>query len=910
MKSADIRERFLKFFEEKGHKRLPGSSLIPSDPTVLLTLAGMLQFKPVFLGKEKPKHKRATTVQKCIRMNDIAQVGKTSRHHTFFEMLGNFSFGDYFKREAIIWAWELITKELKVPADRLFAAVYEKDDESYDIWKSVIGLQDDRIVKLGEDNNFWAAGPTGPCGPCSEIYYDMGAAKGCGRKGCGPGCECDRFLEIWNLVFIQYDRDDSGKLNPLPSKNIDTGMGLERIASVLQGKATNFDTDLFMPIISSLREMVRTGSISVQAERGMMSERIIADHIRAATHLIADGVLPSNEGRGYVLRNLIRRAVRHGRILGLKDPFLCELSRSVISVNGAAYPEIVQNSDFIHKVLLTEEDNFSRTLEQGMTLIAENIKKALSKTDKTLSGKEAFILHDTYGFPYELTKEIAMESGVTVDDVQYIKEMEQQKQKARTAGIGAELKERIHELSKYGPTRYLGYSDESSDAKVVYVDEKENLVVLDRTPFYPEGGGQVGDAGRIMLNKTDHEVIDAFGNIGGVIVHELKDAGGLRINSLVKATVDRERRAATAMHHTSTHLLQASLRELFGRNVRQTGSFVSPDRFRFDFTYFGEISKENLEMIEKRVNEKIKEKLIVTAEELSLEEARKRGAIMLFDEKYGEKVRVISVKGFSMELCAGIHVKNTSDISIFKIISEGAVSAGVRRIEAKAGDAARAYLLELAGELLNKNKQMFDEYESLELKKGFLASKPDTYYQFFRVTSEEMEAFKGAIKIVDIPLMNRLIEDFKKKNTGLQERVKDLQKEARKSELENAREGIGKYEKDAVVVGDIKLVFDTFRGREMDFLRDVSDSIRGKIKRAVCVLFSVNEEKVSFVLSLSKELVDEGYDANKIARESAKVISGGGGGRPHIAEAGGSDPSKIDAVKEKIIEIIKRGKQA
>ncbi|MFC1767814.1 alanine--tRNA ligase [Candidatus Margulisiibacteriota bacterium] len=909
MKSSEIREKFLKFFESKEHKRLPGSSLIPSDPTVLLTLAGMLQFKPIFLGKEKAKQKRATTVQKCIRMNDISEVGKTSRHHTFFEMLGNFSFGDYFKKEAIAWAWELITKEFKVPEDKLYVAVYEKDDEAYNIWKDDIKLPKERIVRLGEDNNFWAAGPTGPCGPCAEIYFDLGKDRGCGDPKCGPGCDCERFLEIWNLVFIQYDRDEKGKLNPLPSKNIDTGMGLERIASVLQGVPTNFDTDLFVPILNSLRDMLKGKKADIHhPSQSVVSERIIADHARASTYLIADGVLPSNDGRGYVLRNLIRRAVRHGKLLGLREPFLHKLAAVVISVNGAAYPELTEQRDFISQIILTEEEHFGRTLEQGMILIGNIVKKSLSEGKSVISGKNAFVLHDTYGFPFELTKEIAAESDLSIDENGYQKEMEAQRKRGRTAGIGMELKEKLQEFSKYGPTKFLGYSSLSSDAKIIHIDEKDKLVILDKTPFYPEGGGQIGDMGKILFKDGECEVVDAFGLMDGVILHKLKDIKGLNVKMGVKAVVSKDVRELTARHHTATHLLQAALREVFGRQVRQTGSFVSHDRFRFDFTHFGEISKDDLEKVELRVNEKIKEKIKVDVQQVTLEEAKKRGALMLFGEKYGEKVRVIAIKGFSTELCGGTHVKNTSDIALFKIISEGSVSAGVRRIEAKVSDAAKEYLAGLAGQLWLRNKQMFADYEALELKKGYLASKPDTYYQFFRVTQEEIVNLNNAAEKADMFLINRLLEDFRKKNSGLQERVKDLGREAKIMELEDIKLKLDKYLQDAESVGDIKVITKTFRGYDMEFLREISDLLRNKFNKSVSILFNVHEGKVSFVLALSKDLVDEGFHAGKMSKEAAKAISGGGGGRPHIAEAGGRDPLKIGQVKDKVAEMIRQKK--
>lgn len=895
MKSSEIRNKFLTYFEGKGHKVLPGSSLIPADPTVLLTLAGMLQFKSIFLGKEKPKQKKVATVQKCIRMNDVERVGKTSRHQTFFEMLGNFSFGDYFKKEAIILAWELLTKEFGLRKEKLLIAVYEKDDEAFNIWKEDIGVPAANIYRLGEDNNFWAAGPTGPCGPCSEIYYDLGEDRGCGKPGCAPGCDCDRFLEIWNLVFIEYNRDEKGRLTELPSKNIDTGMGLERIASVLQDVPSNFDTDLFVPILNSLNEIAKN-----KDDKLVESKRIVADHIRAITHLIADGVMPSNEGRGYVLRRLIRRAVRHGKLLGINEPFLFKLAAAVADVNGDFYPEVKKEIKSISSIIKTEEEHFRNTLHQGIDILNGLIKKG-----GVIPGKEIFLLHDTYGFPMELTREIALESGVKIDEQGFDLLMEGQKKHSRASGMAAEVKNLMEKFKNVHPTNFIGYNSCSTDAKVVSVDEEDHLVVLDRTVFYPEGGGQVGDTGRLCLGKKEFTVTGAYGRIKGVIAHKVKNTKGLEPNAGVKAIVDADKRKATSIHHTATHLLHSTLRELYGEGLKQSGSFVSPEGLRFDFNHFGVISKDDSERIERRVNDLIKEKLKVEVTEASIEEARAKGALMFFGEKYGERVRMIKIGDFSLELCGGTHIKNTSDISFFKIITESSVSYGVRRIEAMAGEAAKQYVLSQGNSEYEKNKQMFGKYETLELKKEFLEGKPETYYQFFRIVSDEMESLKRAITQVNIFLINRMLEDFKKKNAGLAERIQKLETDLEAENLLFISENLNNYIKKSVDANGSKIIQCEFKHYSADMLRNISDIVKSQISSFVAALFSVQGNRVTLILSVSPDLVDKGLDAAALVKSAAELLGGGGGGKKNIAEAGGRDASKIPLAFDLIVEAVK-----
>jgi alanyl-tRNA synthetase len=687
MRSSEIRSKFLKYFEGKGHAVLPGSSLIPKDPTVLLTVAGMLQFKPVFLGLEKSPVPRAATVQKCIRTNDLENVGRTARHHTFFEMLGNFSFGDYFKDDAIAFSWELLTGRFNLDKSRLRIAVYEKDEESLNIWADKIGISKGLIVKLGEDNNFWAAGPTGPCGPCSEIYYDLGAKFGCGKPDCAPGCDCDRFLEIWNLVFMEFNRDEKGMLSPLPKKNIDTGMGLERIASVMQGVSTNFDTDLFVPLIAKINGISHAG-----AKDPSVSAKIIADHVRAASFLVSDGLVPGNEGRNYVLRRIIRRAAMHGRRIGISGPFISGLSGEVGDIMGGSYPEFSSGLAHVKKVLSAEEESFGRTLETGMEMLESIIKRS---SGGVISGQDAFKLYDTYGFPLEMTAEIAGERGFGMDSQGFEKAMQGQQERSKQSSKKYVMGS-LPQVTGYPATEFVGYDRLESESKVLGV--ADGFVILDKTPFYVESGGQDSDRGWLVVEKNKSEIKQLARTADGVVLH--KTASDILPNpgEKIRAIVNKDIRAMIAAHHTSTHLLHAALHKVVGKDAVQRGSFVGSDKFRMDFTSAEALKPEELKRIEDIVNDAVNRKINVKTIVTTPEEAKKAGAMALFGEKYGDSVRMIEIEGVSRELCGGTHVNNTLEIGLFKIIKESAIAQGIRRIEAVSGINAEEYVKHLEEE--------------------------------------------------------------------------------------------------------------------------------------------------------------------------------------------------------------------
>jgi len=893
MKGSEIREKFLKYFEKKGHKRLPSSSLIPSDPSVLLTLAGMLQFKPIFLGEEKPSVPKATTCQKCIRMIDIDRVGKTPRHHTFFEMLGNFSFGDYFKKEAIEWAWEFLTEELKLDKGRLSAAVFEKDEEAYDIWTKSIGLPPDRVFKLGEENNFWAVGPTGPCGPCSEVYWDTGEKFGCGKKDCAPGCDCDRFLEVWNLVFIEFNRDAGGKLNKLPSKNIDTGMGLERIVSVLQGVPSNFETDLLKPIGDAFMKLAK-----FKPEKSNAAKNVVSDHVRAVSHLIADGVVPANEGRGYVLRRLIRRGVRFGRMFKIEEPFLWRLSKVVVDLNGKFYPELKKRSAEIAKIIKAEEESFSLTLDQGLSLITKLIDS--HKSDTIIPGKDAFKLHDTFGFPLELTQEIAAESGLTVDIDGFNEEMKVQQERARAAGIkGGADKIDLNKYKKLPSTKFVGYESLQADAKVVFIDPQEKTVVLEKSPFYPEGGGQVGDEGSLSFNGSEVKVLATFGEIGGVIVQKVDNVAGLNQKMNVKATVNSGKRFSTAKHHTSTHLLHKALGIVLGEGANQTGSFVSPDYFRFDFSHGGALSSDERSQIEAIVNTKIKENLKVEAVETSLQDAQKMGAKALFGEKYGKKVRVLKIGDFSMELCAGTHVNNTGAIELFKISSESAVAAGVRRIEAVAGSKVIEHILQELNEVTKKNVEMICVCKSEDFKKEQLGGAPLRDFDVFEITVEEVNTIKKALRNKDLIAVDKFMSHLYERNERLMDRIDNLRRDIRNLSAEKVSNDAPLLVSKAKDISGVRVVTAKYMNVDKDSLRVLSDRVSQLLPSCVMIFGTVVSEKPVIVCSVTKDLVDKGISASDIVRLIAPVIGGGGGGKPNLAEAGGRDADKLDEAIEK-----------
>jgi alanyl-tRNA synthetase len=866
MKSEEIRRTFLKYFEGKGHKVLPSSSLIPADPTVLLTLAGMLQFKPIFLGIEEPQHKKVTTVQKCIRMNDLENVGRTSRHHTFFEMLGNFSFGDYFKTEAIEMAWELLTKVYGLPAEKLVAAVYEKDDEAAGIWAKQIGVPIHRIYRLDEENNFWAAGPTGPCGPCSEIYYDYGTP--CGRPNCNPACDCERFLEVWNLVFIEFDRQESGQLVPLPKKNIDTGMGLERIARLLQNVKTNFDTDLFTPIVAELPD-----PLSLPA-------RVVADHIRAVTFLLADGVRPGNEGRGYVLRRILRRATLFLRKLKLTEAKLARLAEIVIKNNQAAYPELGRERKNILSIIDAEEKAFGATLESGLKHLEDLLAKHQDK--KVLPGEAVFKLHDTYGFPIELTRELAQAAGLAVDEEGFKKNMEEQRGKARASG-GFREKFDPSQLKGLGKTNFIGYDKFEAEAKIVGIINEESVVVLDKTPCYPEGGGQVGDTGIMGENLVQ----DTYGEIGGLIGHKLDRVDNLKLGQKVKVKIDLSKRSATAAHHTSTHLLQAALRKVLGPEVKQSGSLVAPDHFRFDYTSNRALTPVEIGAVEKIVNEAIKAAIPVEIFETELEEARKLGVLAYFGEKYGDKVRVVKVDEVSRELCGGCHVKNTKEIAFFKIVKEEALQAGVRRIEAVAGSAAKVSVVFRGKSLKLLIDQLMQHHRLLQ------AQLPQTLEaDIFEIDREELDRLAKSVDSQDIGNVNKFLEHLEGRREWLKERNLSLEKEIEKL---RGREALSKADEVIRQVKEIKgvrVLAAEMPGLSIENLRILSDSLRGKMGSGIMMLAGVEAGRVSFLVTVSDDLTTK-YNAGKLAKILAEVCGGGGGGKANKAEAGGKDPSKV-----------------
>ena len=865
MNSAEIRESYLSFFESKGCRRWPSSSLVPDDPSLLLTSAGMVQFKPVFLGVRKMDFTRATTVQKCVRTTDIDIIGTTGRHQSFFEMLGNFSFGDYFKSEACAWAWEYSTAVLGLDPDRIWISIFETDDEAEAIWRDEVGVAPGRIVRMGEKDNFWSAGPTGPCGPCSELYYDQGPEVGCGSSACAPGCDCDRFLEYWNLVFMQYDRQEDGALVPLPKKNIDTGMGLERIAAILQGVHSNFETDVLKRLMTVAEEI--TGATYGGGGRTDTSLRILADHARAVTFLIADGVMPSNEGRGYVLRRILRRAVRHGRIHGVTDPFLGKLIDEVVLLMGDAYPEIVEHRDFIGRIVLSEEQRFGATLKQGLIILEAEVLRTQQMESHALDGGVAFMLHDTYGFPVELTAEIAGEAGLTVDMTMFEAEMAQQRDRARAAvkdeswsafgNAYAEIGSRI------GEAEFVGYGEDEVEADIVgiVVDgvTVERLepgqagdIVLSATPFYGEQGGQVGDTGTITAYEGVFTVTDTRIPLKGVISHSgTLDAAapGLQVGQRVHASIDHLRRERIRRNHTATHLLHWALRLVLGEHVHQSGSYVAPDRMRFDFTHFESPTPEQLAKVERLVNAKIMEDHPVRAYETSLASARESGVTALFGEKYGQYVRVLEIGNFSKELCGGTHVGRTTEIGFLRVISEGSVGANLRRIEAVTS---------------------FDAMEAVRGEEAVLAAAAET-------------------------LKCRPVE-VAEKAEALARKLRDTEKA-----LAGARRRGDSGSLDALLSGALDAGYPVVVARveaaDSAELREASDALRARMDgRGAVVLATASADGRALLLAAGSDTaVTAGFDAGALLREMAPLVGGRGGGKPAMAQGGGEDTSGIDA---------------
>lgn len=858
----EIREKYLSFFEGKGHLRLPSFPLIPqNDKSILLINAGMTPMKPYFTGQEKPPRNRVTTCQKCIRTPDIDCVGKDARHGTFFEMLGNFSFGDYFKRDAIRWAWEFCTEVMEMPVDKLYVTVYLEDDEAYDIWTKEVGIDPSHVSRMGKEDNFWEHG-SGPCGPCSEIYFDRGEDKGCGSPDCHVGCDCDRYVEFWNVVFSQFNNDGHNNYTPLEKKNIDTGMGLERLACIMQNVDSLFDVDTIKNITARISEMsaVKYG----QSHESDVSLRVITDHIRSTTFMVCDGVLPSNEGRGYVLRRLLRRAARHGRLLGIKKPhFLAELAEVVIHESESAYPELREKAGYIKKVIEQEEDRFDKTIDQGLAILSEMIEKTKAGGGKTLNGEETFKLYDTFGFPIDLTKEIAAENGLETDDERFGELMAEQKKTARSSakGFAASAWKDNEALASLEQTVFTGYEKLVDTAKVTAIlkdDEAVGVaeqgdrvtVVLDKTPFYAESGGQVGDKGVMTAGETSL-IVHGTKKANGIYLHECSVAfGSLTVGDEVRACVNRSERLATMRNHSSVHLLQAALREVLGDHVTQAGSYVDDKRARFDFTHFEAMTAEELQTVERLVNEYILSLTGIETLVLPIEEAKKLGALALFGEKYGQVVRVVRMGDISTEFCGGTHAKNTAEIGLFKIVSETGVAAGVRRIEAVTGLNVLEYLRE---------KENIVSGVAAVLKAGEheLVHKAESAVAQTKALAKEVEALNGKLSFAKLD--------------GI---------------VKGAEEIGGKL----VMIARVDAASDT--------LRSMCDALRDKYANGVALLAGVSDGKVAIAAGVGKEAVAAGVRAGDLVKVAAVICGGGGGGRPDSATAGGKDTSKIeDALK-------------
>ena len=865
----ELREMFLSFFETKGHLRLPSFSLIPqNDASLLLINSGMAPMKPYFTGEQEPPRHRVTTCQKCIRTGDIENIGKTARHGTYFEMLGNFSFGDYFKKEAIHWAWEFLTSKEWVGLDpeRLYPSVFAgnettpADDEAFRIWNEEIGIPAERIFKFGKEDNFWEHG-SGPCGPCSEIYYDRGEQWGCGKPGCTVGCDCDRYIEVWNVVFSQFDNDGENHYTELKQKNIDTGMGLERLACVCQGVPSLFDVDTVMNITRKVTEI--TGASYGQSHATDVSLRVITDHIRSATFMICDGVLPSNEGRGYVLRRLLRRAARHGKLLGVNDPFLYTVCDTVIHENEGHYPELRERQDYITKVIRVEEENFAKTIDGGLKIFNDMLSEHKAKGESTFSGADAFKLYDTYGFPIDLTLEMVEEQGMKLDEAEFHKQMDEQHQRARKAreALG-DLGWAGVEFGKDVPeTEFVGYDHTAiDDAKVVaLVVENEQaeevmpgveaIVVLDKTPFYAEMGGQVADHGVISANGVTFQVTDVQKNKGGKYMHTGKlTQGVLKVGDTVSASIDVKRRKAVMRAHSATHLLDKALRTVLGDHVHQAGSLVEEDRLRFDFTHFSALTAEELAKVSAMVNEAVLEGYDIHTDVLPIEEAKKKGAIALFGEKYGDTVRVVDMgEGYSVEFCGGTHLDNTAKVGVFHISSEFSVASGVRRIEATTGQASL--------DVMNRNQEMlFQAAAALKAKPGELREKAEQ-------------------TMAEVKSLHQMVEKFKaKESAGEADRF-----------LFGARQ-----------VGELKVLTATIADADANKLRQMGDMLRDKAPNVVAVLATVNGEKITFLAVCGKEAVAKGIKAGEIIKNVTAICGGKGGGKPDSAMGGGTDILKLD----------------
>jgi alanyl-tRNA synthetase len=882
MTGHELRERFLEFFREREHTIVPSSSLVPqNDPTLLFTNAGMVQFKDVFLGTEKRVYNRATTAQKCVRAggkhNDLENVGRTARHHTFFEMMGNFSFGDYFKKDAIRFGWEFLTDVLCLPIDKLWVTIYQDDDEAFELWKNMIGIPQDRIVRMGEKDNFWAMGDTGPCGPCSEIIIDQGPEMSCGSN-CGIGvCDCDRYLELWNLVFMQFERDESGALTPLPKPSIDTGLGLERVAAVLQKVHSNFDTDLFAPMLRFVEET--TGKTYGENEQNDTSMRVIADHLRSTTFLISDGVLPSNEGRGYVLRRIMRRAARHGKMLGLSDPFLYKGIEIVVDAMKVVYKELADNCEHVAQVTLNEERRFGHTLNQGIDILNTLIEEARRQNSTVLNGKEIFRLYDTFGFPIDLTQDIAADHQLSLDMEGFEREMDAQRTRARQAwkGSGDVAVDAIYKKlsQKFPATRFVGYETlEVSKATILALIKDQTLieqatvgdnveVILDVTPCYGESGGQVGDVGAMRAQEENGSGVEmVISNTTKpvpelVVHHGSVTAGTLHCGQTLAVMVDSDRRQRIRLNHTTTHLLHAALRETLGDHVKQSGSLVAPDHFRFDFTHFSSLDERDLQRIEEIVNAGIRTNTEVKTVEATLDEALNMGAIAFFEEKYGDQVRVVQIPGISMELCGGTHASSTGEIGICKLISESSTAAGIRRIEAVTGEAALQYI----------------HKEEHRLRKA----------------SELLKASSGDF-VQKVEKLLITLKEHERENERLKMKLATLQVDAL---VEQARE-----------INGVKVTTAQIENLDVKGLRNLADVLKGKLHSGIIVLGTVNNGRVSLIAAVTKDIMNT-YHAGQIIKEVAGIVEGSGGGRPDMAQAGGKNPEKLPEALNQVFQIVR-----
>ncbi len=879
MTGNEIRRKFLDYFCGQEHSEVSSSSLVPAnDPTLLFTNAGMNQFKDTFLGLEKRGYKRATTSQKCVRAggkhNDLENVGRTARHHTFFEMLGNFSFGDYFKKEAIEYAWDFLTRVMGLDAEKLWATVFLDDDEAYDLWKNVIGVPEERIVRLGEKDNFWAMGDTGPCGPCSEILYDQGESMSCGSE-CGIGiCDCDRYLEIWNLVFMQFNRDAEGTMNPLPKPSIDTGMGLERLAAVVQGVQSNYDTDLLRQIIAAGEKI--SGKVYGADTENDVSLRVLADHSRAATFLIADGILPANEGRGYVLRRIMRRAARHGKMLGLNDPFLYRLAEAVAEAMQQAYPELKGSLPFVSKVIKSEEERFGETLDRGLKVLDEELAKLKASGSSTLSGEATFKLYDTFGFPVDLTADIIENDGFAVDHEGFSEQMQKQQELSRKAwkGSGEDAVDEIYKnlLNEGLKSEFVGYENFAAQGKVIALlhdggpisraeKGQEVEILFDRTPFYGESGGQTGDHGRGEREGTAFKIITTSKPLDGLILHRARILEGeLRLNDECHLIVAREERQATARHHSATHLLQAKLQKVLGDHVKQAGSLVTPDRLRFDFSHFAALSKAELEEVELLVNREVMANRSVYTEETDMDNAIKQGAMAIFGEKYGDKVRMVSMGEASIELCGGTHVESTGDIGFVKIISETGIAAGVRRLEALAGVAAWNYV--------NQREKIMSE---------------------------------AATRLKGIP------EELVERIDRLQEQNKEQQKEISSLKEKLVAASVGGGGGNAAKIEEINGVPVLVKQVECDDpkeMRRIMDVYKQKNADGVTLLGATHAGKAILIVHVGKAWQKK-YPAGSLIRELAAKVGGKGGGKPELAQAGGPQGDQLDVALKHLQALIK-----